>query len=303
MSAKTDAFYERLTLDLIKMIKSAGSNWDKPWQAIFGGLDFPSNADTKKAYHGGNVVALWIQGMTQGYSTGIWATYRQFIKLGGQVRKGEKATTLVKWVIQYTCLTDGGRGPKPCSIKGHDNKRVMFPSVFSVFNAEQQDGYDIPDAEEMEDVDTDARAEAFIKATGADITFAAQDRAFYQTVADKITLPLRKQFKDSEGYYGTLLHELTHWTGHETRMDRENKNAFGSLKYAAEELVAEFGGVFLAAHLGVRTSGHQDSAKYLKNWLEVLENDSGNLFKAATRAQKSTDYLIAEAEATLTEAA
>ena len=296
MSAKTDAFYEKLTADLIKVMKTSGAHWDKPWQAIFGSLDFPMNAWTKKPYHGGNVMALWFTALAAGYETGVWGTYRQFAGMDGQVRKGEKGTVLVKWVIVYRCDQCHAKSDRGCGVKGHTNRRSMFPTVFSVFNVAQQDGYELPKPEEMEDVDTDARAEAFIKATGADITFRAQDRAFYQTAADTITLPLRKQFKNSEGYYGTVLHELTHWTGHEARMDRQNKNPFGSLAYAAEELVAEFGGVFLAAHLGVRTSGHQDSAKYLKNWLEVLQDDSGKLFKAASRAQKSTDYLIAEAE-------
>jgi antirestriction protein ArdC len=298
MSAKTDAFYERITADLIRLIKDAGTNWDKPWQAIFGSLEFPTNAKTKKPYHGGNVLALWFTAMQKEYAVGIWGTYRQFASLGGQVRKGEKGTTLVKWVVTYTCLTCKSRGPKPCDKSGHgDSKRSIFPSVFTVFNVAQQDGYELPTLEELPEVDTDARAEAFVKATGATINFAAQDRAFYSITADRITLPLRKQFKTSDGYYGTLLHELTHWTGHKSRLDRDNANPFGSLKYAAEELVAEFGGVFLAAHLNVRTTGHRDSAKYLANWLEVLEKDTGNLFKAATRAQKSTDWLIAEAEA------
>jgi antirestriction protein ArdC len=137
-----------------------------------------------------------------------------------------------------------------------------------------------------------ANVEAFIEATGASITHKLSNEAFFSPVTDSITLPLREQFDTVQGYYGTTLHELTHWAGGAPRLDREKGRIFGDNAYAAEELVAELGATFLAAHFGIEVEPHPEHTNYLASWLKALKSDSKALYRAAKAAQDSTTFLL-----------
>lgn len=293
MSAKTDEFYQEMTDKVIAAIETAiETGWNKPWVAIFGNAGLPTNAVTKKAYQGGNAIVFMFLGAAKGYASNLWATYRQWETLGGQVRKGEKGTQGVKWVVSFTCQTCSTKGAYPCARPGHDSRKSMFPSVFTVFNYAQQDGYEADLAEMPDGTERLDNIEEFLAATGANIVHAAQDSAYFTPGTNNIVLPLRETFLSTEGYYATALHEVTHWSGDEARLGRDLKNLFGSEKYAAEELVAEFGAIFLQAHFGTTPEPSANSASYLKGWLRALRADSSNLYKAAKAAQEAVNYLL-----------
>lgn len=307
MTTKTDELFEKIVTRIVDAIETGNhGEWSKPWTTIVGLSGIGINAKTTNAYQGFNQFVLMVTSALDGYPQNVWATYKQWQALGGQVRKGETGTVLVKWGKTYTCEECDIRGRRPCGVEGHIPRAHMWASPFIVFNVAQQDGYelDLPDLgpapERFDDV------EEFMVSTGAAIRWVAQDRAYYSRVSDEITLPLREQFDTPQGYYGTALHELTHWTGAETRLARPKGKVFGDEDYAGEELVAELGATFLAAHFGVETEPHLEHAAYLGSWLTRLKEDPRALYRAASAAQQAVGFLLGDSageEAEVEEAA
>jgi len=293
MSQKTDELFEQTTAKMLKLLDSAdGEGWEKPWRAMFGNGTFPTNVTTKKAYQGFNVLVFWMAAEDNGYQTNEWATYKQWKKVDAQVRKGEKGTAGIKWGFTFTCGTTGKKGSYHCKIQGCQDSKFVWGSTFTVFNADQVDGYDPEVAEKPESVvDRDARTDAFIAGTEADFAYRG-DRAYYTPGTNNIVLPPVEDFTSTDGFYATALHELTHWSGDKSRLDRDQQNIFGSQAYAAEELVAEFGSAFLQAHLGLRAEPSMNAASYLKNWATVLRADEKNLYRAAKYATAAAKFMI-----------
>jgi antirestriction protein ArdC len=284
--AKATEIFEAVTAQIVAAIEegqATGSNWTPPWSTL---NSIPTNATTHKAYRGGNVIVLWITESARGYATSEWATYKQWEAAGAQVRKGEKGTSLVKW-SSIKCKT---HGPEERCLKCGR----LVPFGFTVFNAAQVDGYEAPAVPERPVIDTIAAADAFFAATGADIRHAG-GRAFYASVGDYIQIPEVADFLTTDGYYSTLAHEATHWTGHSDRLDRTFGKRFGDDAYAAEELVAELGAAFLCATLGVTVEPRADHAEYLASWLKCLKAEPQALFDAASKAQKAVDFLEGKA--------
>jgi antirestriction protein ArdC len=221
---------------------------------------------------------------------------QQWQKVGAQVQGGEKGTAGIKWGFTFTCGTTGKKGSYACKIDGCQDSKFVWGSTFTVFNADQVDGYDVEVAEKPESVvDRDARADAFIAGTGASFTYKGAS-AHYTPGTNNIVLPPVEDFKSTEGFYATALHELTHWSGDKSRLDRDQQNIFGSQAYAAEELVAEFGSAFLQAHLGLAAEPSLNAAAYLKNWATVLRADEKNLYRAAKYATAAAKFMIANDE-------
>lgn len=281
---KAEAIFDKITREIIESIESgmASGKWEMPWRKMAG---MPSNAATGNNYSGGNVLVLWATGSLKGYGSSVWATYKQWEGIGAQVRKGEKSTSLVKWVS------------KPCAEHGKVRrsncvKCKFFPVGFSVFNADQVDGWTPPvsDVPVLSDDERITAAEAFLTATGATIKHGG-DRAYYASVQDYIGMPTFGQFVDAASYYSTLAHESVHWTGHESRLARTFGKRFGDEAYAAEELVAELGAAFLCAELGISNAPREDHALYLSHWLTILRGDSRALFEAASKASKAVEHL------------
>lgn len=295
--SKANDLFEKVTNDLIAMIEDGetSSNWEKPWKGLFGN-GLPTNFTTKNQYQGFNTFALMLAAFQNDYPAPYWATYRQWASIDGQVRKGEKGTLGVKWGATYTC-TCGKKGPKPCETHPGESDRRMWASTFVVFNVAQVDGVTLPELENLgTEVERLEHVEEFVKALGPDLRHVAGDKAYFVPATDKVTLPLREQFKTQTGYYGTLLHELTHWTGHKDRLDRDLSNAFGTHKYAAEELVAEIGSALLAAHFGIEAVPHVEHATYLKGWLKALKEDPMHLYRAAKLANQAADWMLEKAD-------
>ena len=286
---RTDV-YEQVTNQIINCIEAGAGDWQMPWHKSGSGLNRPTNIDTNNDYRGINVVSLWACAHVRGFGTGTWGTYRQWQNKGCQVRKGEKSSLVIFYKEFKVEDTD-----TQSDETAFETRRVARASY--VFNADQVDGYETPELPEQTDpVVTLAAAEQFITETGAKIQHGGE-RAFYQPGGDFIQMPDEARFQGTatstatESYYGTLLHELTHWTGVKRRCDREFGKRFGDDAYAMEELVAELGAAFLCADLGITLEPRADHAAYIDHWLKVLKADKKAIFTAASQAAKASDFL------------
>ena len=255
--------------DMITRIEAGAVSWTMPWHHTGEGY-LPINVITRNPYRGGNVMLLLMMG--DSYSSNEWGTYKQWNELGAQVNKGEKGTHCIFWkLIEPKSDTEATR---------------MFPNSFVVFNAEQVEGYmPPPTGEHMTNYE---RADFF---TAIPFKERAGNPAYSQT-NDVVYMPASHAFVSEPAYQATLAHELTHWTGHKSRLDRLSIARFGSNEYAAEELVAELGAAFLCAHLGIATEQRQDHAAYLSSWLAGLKAEPKMLWTVASKAQAALDHLI-----------
>lgn len=284
--------YDTITTRIVTAIEAGADKWIMPWHRQGAGNSMPVNASTGNGYQGANVLVLWSEQQAHGYTGATWATYKQWQALGAQVRKGERGTACIKWKE----IEDKRR---TADADQEGARRTLIGLGFSLFNADQVDGWSaaVPQPDMTDKVQRLAHADQVIAASGAKISHAGA-RAFYRHSTDEVVLPETWRFIDTktssatEGYYGTLLHELTHWTSHKSRCDRQLGKRFGDEAYAAEELVAELGAAFLCARLGIENEPRPDHASYLASWLKVLKNDNRAIFTAASQAQKACDFLL-----------
>jgi antirestriction protein ArdC len=282
--------YDTITSKIIASLEQGARPWIKPWSAshLAGHITRPLRHNLQP-YSGVNVVLLWIEAVERGYSAPIWMTFRQALELGAHVRKGEKGSTVVYANrIKRTEHDDDG---------GEIERQIPFLKAYTVFNVEQIEGLPKPFHATAEPrLDPTARiahAEAFVAETGADIGHGG-DQAYYAPSADHVQMPPFEAFRDLEAYYATLAHELTHWTRHPSRLDRDfGRQRFGDEGYAREELVAELGAAFLCADLGLSLTPREDHAGYIAHWLEVLKNDKRFIVSAASHAQRACEFLHA----------
>lgn len=280
--------YTRITNRIIAELERGIRPWLKPWNAecAAGCITRPLR-HSGAPYRGINVLTLWLTATARGYLCPIWLTYKQAQALGAQVRKGERGELVV--------YADQIRRTET-SEKGEETERVIpFLKGYTVFNAEQIEGlpphFTAPAAPPLDPMARIARAEAFFAATGAEIRHGG-DQAYYAISADRVQMPPFEVFRDAEAYYATLAHECTHWTRHETRLNRDfGRQRWGDEGYAAEELVAELGSAYLCADLGLTPEPRPDHAAYIANWLRALKNDRRAIFTAAGHAERATAYL------------
>ena len=280
--------YTRVTDKIVADLERGVRSWLKPWNAehAAGRITRPLRANGE-AYRGINILSLWMDAELKGYVCPLWMTYRQASELNAQVRKGEHGS-LVVYADRITRTETNERGEE-------SESEIPFLKGYTVFNCEQIDGlpthFYATSAPKNAAPERIATAEGFAASTRADIR-AGGNRAFYSVSGDYVQVPRIECFADAEGYYGTLLHELTHWTRHETRLDRDfGRKRWGDAGYAAEELVAELGADFLCADLGIAAEPREDHASYLASWLEVLKQDKRAIFTAASHAQRAADFL------------
>lgn len=280
--------YTQITNKIIQAIEAGAAKFEMPWHRATTANARPTNAVTNRNYNGVNILALWASGQIGGFSTNIWASYKQWQEIGAQVRKGEKGSMVVFYKELET--TDA-------SEQGEERERSIWmakPSI--VFNASQVDGYELPETPQADQTEVIEEAEAFVNATGAAVHHGGC-RAFYRPSTDSIHMPDRTLFvgtkssTPTEAYYSTLFHELTHWTGAESRLNREMGKRFGDQAYAAEELVAELGAAFLCADLRITPEPREDHASYIDHWLELLKSDKRAIFHAAARASEAANFL------------
>jgi len=279
--------HQHITDQIVRAIEAGVDEFKLPWNRPMGSIARPQNIATGQLYRGINVVTLWVEAQIRGYSVPVFGTYKQWQEAGCQVRRGEKAS-LVVFYKEYEV------DPEP-ETDSNDGKRWVAKGYW-VFNAEQVDGFEMPEAAPISPIERNARVDAFMTATGAEVRHGGQS-AYYDATDDIIQMPDEGLFigtdtsNATEAYYSTLLHETCHWTGHKSRLKRDLGLRFGKKAYAAEELIAELGAAFLCADLQVTPNLRDDHAQYIAHWLHIMKADKKAIFTAASKANQVLDWL------------
>ena len=281
--------YQDVTDRIIAALEAGTPPWRRPWGPDkTGGPAMPRNASTGQRYRGINVLTLGMSALAFSSADPRWATYQHAEDRGWQVRKGERGTT--GYFFKRLEIRDGSRP------EGDEDavKRIPLLRAFSLFHASQIEGipdYVPPTIEEAPWRAPEA-AEIILANSGAVIRVGGE-RAFYSPSTDHIQMPPRSAFATAEGFCGTMIHEAGHWTGAESRLNRDLRNRFGSHDYAREELRAEIGQMMVCAELGIADCDFSNNAAYVASWLEKLRSDRKEIFRAAADAQRIADYLLA----------
>jgi antirestriction protein ArdC len=276
-----------ITEKIVAAIEKGAGTCTMPWHRALKGR--PENARTGSLYRGVNVLALWVDSIERGYPSLHFASYRQWLELGAQVRKGERGSQILFYKKLET--EEEGEEDKP-------TRRFVIRGS-TVFNAAQVDGWTPPEVPQQSKVQRLQHVEQLVAKTKATIREGRYQIACYDSALDVIDMPARGAFTGTktstptESFYAVLCHELTHWSGHKDRMARDMKNRFGDAGYAMEELVAELGAAFLCADLGLASEPRLDHAAYIADWLKALRRDPKALTVAAGKASAAAEYITA----------
>jgi antirestriction protein ArdC len=279
----TQSLLKEVTTQIIQQLEAGVKPWRCPWVLPQSSRMLPYSACTDKPYSGINTLILWSQMMLKKYTTNGWVTFKQAHHRGGHVVKGEVGTRCFYYsILDVEEEVDG---------KIVINKKPFLKS-FTVFNVDQIDGGNFSLSEEIpteEKFEPHQRAEELVKATGAKVRIFG--KAAYSPSQDIVFFPFRGAFQKVEDYYATVFHELVHWTGHETRLNRGKFSKFGDEKYAFEELVAELGSAFICADLGL-LGDYANHASYVDSWLRLFKEHDNAILKAASLAAKAHKYIV-----------
>lgn len=294
MTNDRQPLFEQVAQRLIEQLEKGTSPFQKPWEDSRDmDFDLPMNATTGKNYRGLN--SIWL--MMQGFEDPRWLTFKQAAANGWSVERGSKGTLInyVKLMGERVLRDEKGRPLlDEDGITRKQRFRLDRPIITSaiVFNAAQVRG--IPERvlpeEKERSWDEVQRASQLVKNSGATIRHGG-NQAYYSPMSDSITVPAKKQFAEASRYYAVLLHELGHWTGHASRLNRPMVTSFGTEEYAKEELRSEIASLMLGSKLKL---GHDfgQHASYVESWIGVLKNDPFELYRASADAQKIMDYIL-----------
>lgn len=279
--------YQMVTDRIISELEKGQIPWKKPWSGVNTGA---FNRISKKPYSLLNQMILG--------KSGEWATFKQWTDLGGKIRKGEKSSIIVFWkILESEEKDESGETVK---------KSIPLLKYINVFHISQVDGVEPLKTEcltELEPIEAAEKVKAnYQTRENIRILEVVGNDAFYSPSWDYIQVPSKKQYTDISEYYSTLFHEMTHSTGHKTRLDRLSTSAgiaaFGSENYSKEELIAEIGSACILNTLGIETpNSFKNSAAYIQNWLQVLKNDNHFIISAASKAEKAVQYIMRAQEA------
>lgn len=287
---KADVIRAELVAEILAEMQSNPGTWSARWSQTFAD-GMPSNVKTGAMYRGGNVWWLALEQMSRGYSSPVWGTYKQWKAVGAQVRRGEKSTPVLFWKRYEKHAPDHPKAD------AEGNVRTMFARTYNVFNLAQVDVMDtecferhaqLPDQPAAHDVDDIDRARAWFDPIPVTIGVG---RPSYSPAEDIVRMPDLGSFDAAEHYYSTLAHEVTHWTGHKSRLNRPRHESWGDDAYAFEELVAELGAVITCAALGIEHETRADHVAYLASWIAQLEDHPQAFWSAATKASAAFEHL------------
>lgn len=276
--------YVEVTSRIVEALEKGVTPWERPW--ICGQ---PRNAETGRRYRGINRLLLDFTALERGYSSPGWLTYAAARRLGGYVRRGETGTMVI-----YYERFEKQRPTEPSWDQEVDRSHVYLARHFWLWNLDQVDGLEAlrtSFAGLFASTPHDAVAEDVLNRPGATIRYGG-DGAAYNPEADEIMLPPREAFPSPEAFYSTAFHELGHWAGHPSRLDRPLSGRFGEPEYAQEELVAELTSSYLCSHAGLDVVGQ--SASYIDSWINLLNRDCRAIFVAAREAQSAADFILGE---------
>jgi antirestriction protein ArdC len=271
--------YADVTNKIVAELESGAAPWVKAWKST--GADH--NAFSLRPYRGINRMLLAMAGVQ--FSSNKWATFKQWSEAGGSVKKGSKGTHIVFFKpVENRVINDKG---------DEEISKYAMLRTFVVFNADQVDGIQFDKPAATTEQSRNEVCESTISKTGAVIKHGG-DAACYVPSADIIRMPNLADFESAAHYYATAFHELTHWTGAKSRLDRDLSGRFGNPDYAFEELVAELGAAFLCADHGIE--GDLRHAGYIQSWIKCLKENEKAIFKAAALAEKAADFIQQESE-------
>lgn len=280
--------YQKITDQIIASLEAGVAPWHRPWSAgnATGRITLPIRS-SGVPYQGINTILLWCEAVSQGYQSPSWVTFKQAKALGGSVRKGEHGSMVV-YADRFTKKGEDANGEEV-------EKTIPFLKAYTVFNADQVDG--LPDqfyakAQPVLDaVKRDEAADAFFRATGADVRHGG-NKCFYVPSMDYVQMAPYETFADPVRYYGTLSHEVVgHWSGHPSRLNRDLSGKFGSRAYAYEEMAAEIASAMTCAELGLEPVVHEDHASYIATWLKLLHDHPKAIVSAASMAQRAVEFV------------
>lgn len=275
--------YDMVTERIIEQLEHGIIPWHRPWSGVKSGA---YNRISNKPYSLLNQMLL--------KHSGEYATFKQWTDLGGKIRKGEKSEIVVFWKIQpiEETLEDGTK----------EIKQIPLLRYFNVFHISQVDGVEpkasvkITELEPIEEAEKVKRN--YMEREHIQIIETVSNEAFYSPTKDYIQVPCKEQYKVIEEFYSTLFHEMTHSTGHKSRLNRLDSGVnarFGNETYSKEELVAEIGSASLLSILGIETTKTlKNSSAYIQNWLQVLKNDNKFIVSASNKAEKAVKYILDE---------
>jgi antirestriction protein ArdC len=274
--------YAEVSARIVAELERGAAPWVKPWSAT-PGQNVPQNAVTSRPYSGCNVILLWLA-RERGWTTPRFLTFKQALEAGGHVRKGEHGQKV--YFVKQLELKDDKEDEAEARL-------VTMLREYTVFNIDQCEGLpEIIRAAKPIRVRNpgtrDPLADEFLRSTGADIR-EGHGEAYYAPGHDYISMPAFEAFRSAGHFYGTAFHEVGHWTGHKSRLDRDLRHRFGERAYAAEELVAELCAAFLCAEFSF--DGDLRHAGYIQHWIALLRSDRRAFFTACSKAQAAADYL------------
>ena len=283
-----DDFYQTITEKIVEQLSQGVRPWQCPWNATsaFGPPSRPLRSNGKR-YSGVNVLVLWLESQLRGFSIPVWITFHQAKEIGGYVKKGEKATTVVYANSFEKTETNADTGEE-------QKRNIPFLRAYSVFNVDQVTG--LPEhfyARQQPSRNLEERldsAEEFFKAFPIEKRYGG-NRAYYSPSEDYIQMPPYDSFTSRSSFYATQAHESIHATGSPKRLNREFGKRFGDQQYAFEELIAELGAAYLCADLSITPEVMPEHGQYLQAWLSILKADSKALFTAASHASRAVEYL------------
>jgi antirestriction protein ArdC len=284
--AKIDP-YEKVTNKIVEALEQGTVPWKKPWN-IIGGL-MPMNVESKKPYNGINLLMT----ASAGYQSPFWGTFNNWKDRGGYVTAG-KSLPIIKWLNLEKKDANG----QPILKKNGQPETFMYPKIYDVWNSQDVKGIDlseyIPETKEIiETNEIIEAAQAIVDGmTNRPVINHGGNVACYTPTLDIVKMPLKAQFEKIAEYYSTLFHELSHSTGHSSRVGRDlSPTAFGSDKYSFEELIAEISTCFICSMCGIEQT-FDNSAAYIKGWVSKLKNDKQMVVKAASKARYSAEYIM-----------
>jgi len=273
--------YEVVTQKIIDRLEAGVVPWQIPWRTKNG---MPRNMISNRPYTGIN---FWML-LCLPYNSPFYMTFEQARVLGGNIRKGEKATMVVFWKIIES------------EDKNGEIKKVPFLRYYNVFNLTQTEGIDpkkIPDTEAFDhDFNSIVAADRIIYEWKDCPNIRWDDtHAYYSPSTDTICMPNQRSFFRDEYCYSTLYHEAIHCTGHRSRLGRHEKikdHQFGNQDYSQEELTAEMGAAYLCGITGIEQQTIENNAAYIKSWIRTFNDDPKVLVLAAAQAQNAVDYIL-----------
>lgn len=279
--------YQQVTDQIIQSLQCGVRPWVKPWNDGITFIQRPLRSNGI-AYRGINTLVLWSEALAKSFSNPTWLTFKQATDLGGYVRKGQRGSP-VFYANKVILPADNHDGQDSAV------RIVPFLKHYTVFNVEQCEGLHLPINQQiptaLDEAERIVQLEQFIQSTGALVSYGGGS-AYYVPTADRIQMPAFGAFRDAASFYSTLCHELIHWTGHESRLDRPiDHTRYGDQAYAAEELIAEIGSAFLGAIFELPNHLRDDHASYINSWLAILKHDPKAIFTAAASAQRAADFL------------